>query len=93
MFKIKEKLTCSIFESRYLYNNVYMGIEEALKIDGVSQNNKLVKQINLLKSSLMTIKDPSVYYGTPPPLDLFVQKRIHKIGIEVFYLIKDYLPN
>lgn len=93
MIKIEEKLVNSIIEYRYLYNNIYEGIEEALKIDSVSKNSKLVNQVNLLKNDLNKIKDPSVYYGSPPPLDLFLQKQIQKIGLEVFSLVKDYLPN
>ncbi|WP_028889412.1 hypothetical protein [Tenacibaculum ovolyticum] len=93
MNSIKEKLVYSSIESKYLHNSVYMGIEKALKIEKLSKKTKVLSKINLLKKELKEIKDPSVYYGTPPPLDFLKQNQIHLIGLEVFGLIEDYLPN
>ncbi|WP_438711038.1 hypothetical protein ACSTS3_21250 [Aquimarina muelleri] len=87
--EIKSKLTIRNLHSRYLINNLLVGIEGALKLGEVKVNEDVLNQLESFKKDLLNIDCP--ISSEPKKVKLEDQQKASSIGSRAYILIATYL--
>lgn len=86
---IKSKLTVKNLKSRYLINNLLLGINGALEIEEIKAENDVYNKLQAFKNDLLSIECPIL--SEPKSVKEEDQQKASSIGSRAYILIANYL--